>query len=276
MTCRRRPTGNLLIAIAALAGLIAVLAANSTAAQPLQPIERLEVVVWPEYDQPSVLVMYRAWLPLQSPLPTTVSLPMPASVPKPSAVAKRPIGGELLLTPYTIETADGWSWAHIQSDAPEVRLEFYVELDSDSPSRVFRFEWPGGPAIQQISYEVMQPVGATDLVVSPGSGQAQRAADGLVYQREDIGGVPEGGQFFIDVRYTKAAPGLTISALDSRQAIAPPVPPPSSPTAESPSPAAEPTQTDSAGPVWLTILPVILIAAIIVFWFVLRSPRAQE
>jgi hypothetical protein len=261
--------------------------------QTFQPLERLEVVIWPEYDQVAALVMYRAWLPPDAVLPTTVALPMPSSVVAPSAVAKRPIAGGLLLTPYTVESDDdgkGWQWAYVQTDAPEIRLEYYADLEIDGTSRSFSFEWPGGPAINSITYEVMQPIGASDLSISPSSGRPELGADGLYYQREEIGSVPEGGQFFINVEYAKSTPNLTAAALST---FAPPPPPATS----SPPPAgsqlsaqssAEPdnqpwaasqqpdSESPSEGSVWLTVLPVVLVAGVIVFWFVLRDSKIRK
>ncbi len=263
--------------------------------QTFQPLERLEVVIWPEYDQVAALVMYRAWLPPDTVLPTTVALPMPSSVVTPSAVAKRPIAGGLLLTPYTVESDDGvdgngWHWAYVQTDAPEIRLEYYADLEIDGSSRSFSFEWPGGPGINSIAYEVMQPIGASDFSISPSSGQPELSADGLYYQREEIGSVPEGGQFFINLEYTKSTSSLTAAALST---LAPPPPPAaasppaagsksSTPSSTEPGdqPWAASKQPDSESPaegsVWLTVLPVVLVAGLIVFWFVLRDSKIRK
>lgn len=243
--------------------------------QALQTLERLEVVIWPEYDQPATLVILRGWLPPDTALPTTVALPMPSTVAAPSAVAKRPIGGDLLLTPYTVEAGDGVQWVYIQTDAPEARLEYYTDLSMDAASRTFDFEWPGGPAINQIAYEVMQPIGASELTVAPSSGRPQLAPDGLVYQREEIGGVPEGGQFFINVQYSKATSALTVSALSNMQPVAPP--PPTTPQDADSVAVAQPQDPDQpSGAIWATVLPVMLVAGIIVVWFILRAPKVRD
>jgi len=248
---------------------------TATWGQEQQPLERLEVVLWPEYDQSGVLVMYRGWLAPDTALPTTVALPMPDSVAVPSAVAKRPIGGDLLLTPYTVESHDGWQWAYVQTDAPEIRLEYYADLATDAANRRFQFEWPGGPAIDQIAYEVMQPLGASDLSVSPGSSRPQLAPDGLVYQREEIGGVPEGGQFFIDVSYAKTSSDLTAANLGTFQP-APPPSVPSSQTFESPTTENRPSEDPADTTNWLFVLPIVLIAGVGIIWLVLRSPKGPE
>jgi hypothetical protein len=263
--------------------------------QTFQPLERLEVVVWPEYDQVAALVMYRAWLPPDAVLPTTVVLPMRSSVGTPSAVAKRPLAGGLLLTPYTVESDDdangkGRQWVYVQTDAPEIRLEYYADLEIDGTSRSFSFEWPGGPAINSIAYEVMQPIGASGLSISPSSGRPELAADGLYYQREEIGSVPEGGQFFINVEYAKSTPNLTAAALGTFAPPPPPAtssPPPAgsqfngqSSTEPGNQPWAASQQPDSESPaegsIWLTVLPVVLVAGLIVFWFVLRDAKIRR
>ena len=152
----------------ALATLFAV-AASSVAQPPHVHLNRFEVAIWPEYDQPAALVMYRGWLAPDVELPITVTLPLPSQVTAPSAVAKRGPGTGLLVAPYTIESNGEWNMVHLQTDLPEIRVEFYMDLATDQPARAFTFEWPGGPVIDEAFYEVMQPLGATDFSATPSS-----------------------------------------------------------------------------------------------------------
>ena len=66
-----------------LAGLLKVPAQAQGGAN----LERLEIAIWPEYDRPSALVIYKARLDTSVDLPAVVRLPIPASVGAPHAVA---------------------------------------------------------------------------------------------------------------------------------------------------------------------------------------------
>ena len=193
--------------------LLAGLPAVSIAQPPHVHFHRFEVAIWPEYDQPAALVMYRAWLAPDVQLPITVTLPLPAEVSSPSAVAKRGPGTGLLVAPHTIESNGDWKLVHLQTDLPEIRVEFYMDLATDQPARSFTFEWPGGPVIDEAFYEVMQPLGATDFAATPSSEPPALGQDGLVYQREELGPIAEGATFFVQFAYEKSTPDLTASAL---------------------------------------------------------------
>lgn len=237
--------------------------------------QRLEVAIWPEYDQPSALVMYRGWLSPDVQLPITVSLPVPASVTTPNAVAKRAPGTNLLVAPYTVETGETWNLVHLQTDMPEIRLEYYVDLSTTQPQRSFTFEWPGGPEIDNLHYEVMQPLGATDFRVAPSSGPPVVGSDGLTYAREDLGPIPDGGSFFIETSYTKTTPDLTASAL---QPVAPPPqqsPPPGA-TSQSPQTPAAQTTTPADSSVWYIVLPIVFAAGLAAGWILLSMKKERS
>ena len=254
-----------------LFGLIAA-AATVSWAQTATRLERLQIAIWPEYDQPAMLVMYRGWIPIDEPLPSTVTFPIPAAVEVPNAVAKRGPGTDLLVAPYTVETAGDWNRLHLQTDLPEIRLEFYLDLDTTQEQRSFTLHWPGGPAIADLSYEVMQPTGARDFSVTPGSGTSAVGPDGLNYFVEQLGSVPAGGEFFIEISYTKTDPALTISAMQpvspQPQQALPLNPPPAQSRTSQPEP-----ETAGAESIWQVVIPVLILAAIGTAWILISTRR---
>lgn len=252
-----------------LFGLLMAITCGSWA-QESPRLQRLEVAFWPEYDQPAMLVMYRAWLAMDEPLPATVTLPLPASVEVPNAVAKRGPGTNLLVAPYTIEPGFEWNRLHLQTDLPEIRLEFYVDLDTTGTQRDFTLHWPSGPAIEELTYEVMQPPGATNFAVTPGSGIQSKGTDGLTYFREQLGAVPAGGEFFIEIAYTKPDATLTVAAMQpispQPQQALPLNPPPASSDSLATEPVAEVSQS-----IWQVVIPVLILAAVATLWILLST-----
>lgn len=204
--------------------LIPLVSSAQDASAPTTPrLERLEISIWPEYDQPSVLVMLRGWLSPDTPLPTSVPLPIPAAAGSPSAVAKRFPGGGLLVAQSFLEPGEQMNTVHLSTDAPEIRLEYYVPLEISTEKRHYHFAWPGGLEINHVVFEVLQPIGATGFAVQPASGAPAMANDGLIYQREDLGPAAPDRTFTIEVEYNKTTPTLTASALvpTTQQPLAP-------------------------------------------------------
>ena len=87
---------------ALLAAAVGMATPSTIDAQSVATLERLEIVFWPEYDEPAVLVMLRGWLTADTPLPTVVPLPVPTEA-RLNAVAKRGPDGTLLLAAHVIE-----------------------------------------------------------------------------------------------------------------------------------------------------------------------------
>lgn len=254
--------------------LLAFFAGPILAQPPHVHFQRLEVAIWPEYDQPAALVMYRGWLAPDVQLPITVTLPLPAQVTAPNAVAKRGPGTGLLVAPHTIESNGEWNMIHVQTDMPEVRVEFYLDLATDQPARALTFEWPGGPVIDEAFYEVMQPLGATEFAASPSSAPPALSQDGLMYLREELGPIAEGAPFYVQISYNKATPDLTASAL---QPVAPP--PQTSMPPQQAAPAQQPTsagEADSNDSIWIVVLPIVFAAGLAAGWILLKAGKEKE
>jgi len=193
--------------------LIPLVSSAQDAPGPATPhLERLEISIWPEYDQPSVLVMLRGFLSPDTPLPTSVPLPIPTAAGSPSAVAKRFPDGGLLVAQSMLEPGEEMSTVYLSTDAPEIRLEYYVPLDLSTEKRHYHFEWPGGLDIDRVVFEVLQPIGATGFVVQPARAAPALANDGLIYQREDLGPAAAERSFTIEVDYNKSSAILSASA----------------------------------------------------------------
>ena len=253
-----------------------ILASAASYAQPPHVhLQRFEVAIWPEYDQPAALVMYRGWLAPDVELPITVTLPLPSQVTTPNAVAKRGPGTGLLVAPHTIESNGDWNMIHVQTDLPEIRVEFYVDLATDQPTRNFTFEWPGGPVIDEAFYEVMQPLGATDFAATPSSAPPALGPDGLTYQREELGPIAEGAPFYVQFAYSKNTPDLTASALQPAappQQTSPP-PPTAAPTPQQQPAASAESSNDS---IWIVVLPIVFAAGLAAGWILLKTGKEKD
>jgi len=253
------------------------IATTQEAPAPIAPrLERLEISIWPEYDQPSVLVILRGWLSPDTPLPTSVPLPIPTAAGSPSAVAKRFPGGGLLVAQSMLEVGEGMSTVYLSTDAPEIRLEYYVPLDLSTENRHYHFEWPGGVEIDRVLFEVLQPIGATEFAVQPASSAPAQANDGLTYQREDLGPATADQTFTIEVDYTKSSPVLTANTMPSTVPQAP------AQTSQSPAPVPASGAASQAGPPpsegvspWLIPGLIVIGVGVLLVFMALKGNKAS-
>jgi hypothetical protein len=195
-----------LLAVACLAILAAPVAGY---AQAITGIEDVEVAIWPEYDRPQALVIYRVTLPEDVDLPTTIAVPIPAKVGEPHAVAMRGPEGGLLMAPYRLQVEGGWATVFVEADSPDVQVEYYDALQIEGDRRDFTFNWPEGFPAGDVRYEIQQPLGAEELQVEPPPEEEGVGADGLQYAWGDMGAVSAASSFTIEFSYSKADGGLT-------------------------------------------------------------------
>jgi hypothetical protein len=246
----------------ALALLLALAVPAPSLAQLTDSIDRLEISIWPEYDRPEALVILKAWLPQDASLPRYLALPLPADS-TPHAVAKRDPGGELLLAAHTIiDGADG-KQVRIAADMREVRLEYYAPISFDGDTRSYTFVWPGPVAFDVAVWELQQPVGATNVAVTPAPTAQASGFDGLTYFRGELGSRQVGERFTLDISYTKASSQLTLAALQPPPGVEALTTEPQPP----PAPVDVAVPSDAGSFPWLIVLPIVLIAALIVVWF---------
>jgi hypothetical protein len=177
-------------------------------------LSSLEIQIWPEYDQPSVLVIYQMTLSSSTTFPATVSVRIPLAAGEPYAVAIRQLDGELYNIDYTRQVSGDWAAINFSTTAPEVQLEYYDPgLTKEGNTRHYQYVWPGEFAISQLTIQVQQPASATDMHISPSLGEGVVAGDNLTYYTQNIGAIPAGQNINITIDYQKSADSLSTENL---------------------------------------------------------------
>jgi hypothetical protein len=172
----------------------------------------LQVQLWPEYDQPSMLVIYDFSLPAEAQLPLSVTLRFPEDA-NLVAVASQASDGSLLNTDYQGPTTDGdWQVISVQIQTPAVyHVEYYEPLARDGNIRHFSYVWPGDYAVDDFVVSVRLPTEATDVSSDPAM-QASQSSDGTPYLRKDFGSLAAQQQQPVELNYTKTSESLTASS----------------------------------------------------------------
>ncbi len=192
-----------------------VMAPGLGRAQEAISLPRVEVDLWPEYDQPALLVIYHLTLPPSVQLPAEMALRIPTSVGEPNAVAALQPDGALFTAPYEREVSGDWAVIRFRATTLEMQLEYYdYDLSREGNQRRFTYSWPGDYAVDTLVLQVQQPSGAQDLTISPRLGNAVTGADGLIYYSSNFGAVPQGETFDIEVSYTKVGDNLSASSVE--------------------------------------------------------------
>ncbi len=177
-------------------------------------LARVEVDLWPEYDDPRMLVIYQITLSPQVSLPVELSMRIPKSAGVPNAVAARQPDDLLINIPYTQTEAGNWTTLVFQATTPEIQLEFYDPLTyGEDHQRSYRYIWPGDYTVSSLSIQVQKPIDAEEMRLIPASGQGSQGLDGLMYYYYELGTIAQGQTFNLDIRYRKESDTLSASTL---------------------------------------------------------------
>ena len=88
-------------------------------------INQLQIDIWPEYDRPDVLVIYRIIVSSSNPLPIQMEMRIPLEANKPFNLAGKDINGMLYNLDYTTRMVGEWILVSFTTPSPEIQLEYY-------------------------------------------------------------------------------------------------------------------------------------------------------
>ena len=177
--------------VVALSGLIAF--GPSVRAEPAGPaLESLKVSVWPEYDQPSVLVMYRGRLAADVKLPATVRLFIPKNA-RLSSTSSINSSGEFeydrAWKTHQVKSTTETDELSYEVDSQDFQFELYVNPVKGGGRRRVAFDFLPSVNIGEMMVEVQKPARALNFKLEPTSNQASVDENGLenhLYQFKDL------------------------------------------------------------------------------------------
>jgi len=173
----------------------------------------LTIQIWPEFDKPSVLVIYSITLSSTTTFPATLSVRIPTTAGEPYAVAEIQADGKYNIN-YTRQVDGEWATINFTTTASDVQLEYYdPSLTKDGNARHFQYVWPGDYAIAQLTIQVQEPSGATNMVISPSLGAGTTGSDNLTYYTQDIGAISASQNIQITIDYQKSSDTLSAETL---------------------------------------------------------------
>jgi hypothetical protein len=228
-------------------------------------LDSLDIELWSEYDQHSMLVINQFVVSQDTTLPVPVTLRFPKDG-NLVAVAIENNDGKLYTKNFAPPAEQGnWQTVtiNVESYQPH-RIEYYQPLTRAGNKREFKYQWFGDYYVKLLNLTILIPADSTDLITSPVVQSTSTSSDGLL----TLGTVTKNemkvmNSFQFDLQYQRTTTALT------------------DPDAASQVQPSEPVGKNTPGRVSITNLPwiiggfglALIIIALFSYW---RSTQSSE
>ena len=117
-------------------------------------LKSLKVMLWSEYDQPSMLVIYDFTLTEDTQVPSSMDIRFSKDA-NITAVAYQS-AGKLLLANYQTQPEQDANWQVIRlfiTERTNYHIEYYQPLERDGDNRSFTYQWTGDYSVKDFDVE---------------------------------------------------------------------------------------------------------------------------
>jgi hypothetical protein len=206
--------------ILTMAILFCFLLPNVAGAQSEINFDSATINIWPEYDQPAVLIVYGLVLASNTQLPADLTIHIPSGA-QINAVAVLDSNNSLVNAPYTSTVSGDWTSLKITTDSLQLQIEFYSPLDKNGPARHIDFKWYGDYAVNHFDVNFLRPFGAENVQLSTSPTEVSPGQDNLTNYRVQELNLEAGSPFSLAIDYTRNTDDLSISSLPVQAASTP-------------------------------------------------------
>lgn len=142
-------------------------------------LQSLNIELWSEYDQPSMLVIHEFTVAENVTLPANVTVRFPKNG-NLTAVATTADGSLVNIGYEGPEARGDWQTVtlNVQSYAPH-RVEYYQPLTRENNKRKFSFRWFGDYQVNELNVTAQLPADSIDVVTEPAFSDTTASTDGL-------------------------------------------------------------------------------------------------
>jgi hypothetical protein len=205
-----------------LALLAILLVPTLVRAQTVMHLNSVSVDIWPEYDQPAVLVVTHITLAPDTVLPAILTLSIPAGAQVNAVAIVDPVKG-LINAPYDSAMQGKWSVLTITANSLKVQVEYYEALVKNGTARHIVFEWAGNDAVDTLDANFLLPLGADNVTINLAPVNTGPGQDGLTNYRVRTVNLSAGQPFTLTIDYQRQTDELSIASLPV-QAVSTPGP----------------------------------------------------
>ncbi len=140
-------------------------------------IGRMRVMIWPEYDDPSVLVVYDGRFEDDSRFPTTTDFFIPKGAIINDICGLSP-GGQHVCPLYEVSEGDRYDTAHLSLPFSNFYLSFHLDpIDLETAERRIEYAIKANHPIGTMEVDIQQPLRSTEFAISPPGGEAYQDKD---------------------------------------------------------------------------------------------------
>ena len=198
--------------------LLFFLFSGSAHAQSEAPsLSNLLVELWPEYDRPETLVIYRAELDETVALPNTLTFRLPGHIERMHAVAYEQNGELFALTQDQIELQQEGdvSVLTFPAQARRVQFEYYDSeiLTREGQNRRLAFDFVAPYEVTNLTFDVQAPLQAENFSLTPEPTGSFTSQDGFTFYEIETAGVAAGDPFELAATYNRSTDEVSIAAL---------------------------------------------------------------
>lgn len=180
-------------------------------AQSSLTFTNVNVQLWPEYDQPSMLVITDFQVSANATPPMSINFRIPKGA-NLIAVAEYSTGGSLVNAAFDGPKDDGdWQVFTIQLNGTSARFEYYQPLTFNGNQRLFSFLWDSEYAVDAFSAKVLEPLDVTSLTTTPVLSSIAENNGLKTYSGEPVK-LASGEQYTLTLDYTKTTDSLVSAA----------------------------------------------------------------
>jgi len=192
-------------------GVLFIFSASLATAQSKITLPLVSVQLWPEYDQPSMLVLTDFEIPVNTSLPVDLTFRIPKNA-NLIAVASYTSEGDLADAIFDGPRINGdWKIFTVTMTTPAARFEYYDAIAFNGEKRSYSYLWSGSYAVDQFNIRVLKPLDTKILITEPPLPSISQEND-LKYYTGDAVRVNDGEQFSLDLEYDKTSDALVIES----------------------------------------------------------------
>jgi hypothetical protein len=172
-------------------------------------LDSLDIQLWSEFDQPSMLVLNQFVVSQDTALPVQVTLRFPKEA-NLVAVAVETNGDLINKNFEGPEEQGNWQQIKINVDSYDPhRIEYYQPLTRDGNKRQFKYQWFGDYYVKDFQISMLVPADSTELTTAPVLQNTTTTANGSaitgMVTKNDL---RMGNSFRFDLEYQRASDTL--------------------------------------------------------------------
>lgn len=173
----------------------------------------LNIYLWPEYDQPGVLVQYQGQLAAtpQNSLPLDVTFLVPQGAGIAAACAIQKDGTHTSETWKEGDAGDGFTRVTYQVAEPQFHVEYYYNPLVGATDKTMQFVYKAVLPVDQLALEIQHPLQATNFVIAPPENESHKDNRGFTYHTLNMAQLAAGQTVSSKISYTKTDPKPSIS-----------------------------------------------------------------